>query len=50
MRNMLKKALNHGSDEPDGMTLTEVLVIVGALTVFTSIYTYIMVRAITSGF
>lgn len=48
MRDMLKKVQSQGPEDREGMTSVEVWVIVGALAVFASIYTYIVVGAITS--
>ncbi len=48
MRDMLLRAFRQKSDDRDGMTPVEVWVIVGALAVFASIYTYIVIGAVTS--
>ena len=47
MPNIVKKSLSRGSEDRDGMTLVEMMVIVGAMAAFASIYTYIVVGAIT---
>ncbi len=48
MLNILKKATGRKSENREGLTLVETMVIVAALAVFASIYTYIVVGALTS--
>lgn len=48
MRNILKKAIGRESENREGLTLVESMAIVGALAAFVSIYTYIVVGALTS--
>lgn len=48
MLGIIKRTLGRGSVERNGMTLVEMTAIVGAMAVFASIYTYIVVRAVTS--
>lgn len=48
MLGIIKRTLVRGSEERDGMTLSETMAVVGAMAVFASIYTYIVVRAVTS--
>ena len=48
MRNILKKAIGRESENREGLTLVESMVIVGAIAVFASIYTYIVVGALAS--
>ncbi len=49
MLNILKKATGRESENQEGLTLVETMVIVAALAAFASIYTYIVVGALTSG-
>ena len=48
MLNILKKATSRESENREGLTLVETMVIVAALAAFASIYTYIVVGALTS--
>ena len=48
MLNILKKATGRESENREGLTLVETMVIVAALAAFASIYTYIVVSALTS--
>ena len=48
MLNILKKATGRESENREGLTLVETTVIVTALTVFASIYTYILAAALMS--
>ena len=45
---MIKNKLGRGPENRYGLTLVETMVIVGALAVFASIYTYIVVGALAS--
>ena len=49
MRAILEKALKRGSEDREGMTLVEFMVVVGAFAAFASIYTYIVIGAMMSG-
>ncbi|MBJ51337.1 MAG: hypothetical protein CMQ47_06180 [Gammaproteobacteria bacterium] len=51
LRNMLdniKKTIRLGSEDRNGITLVEMMAVVGAMVAFASIYTYIIVGAVTS--
>ena len=48
MLNILKKATGRESENREGLTLVETMVIVAALAAFAPIYTYIVVDALTS--
>ena len=48
MLDMIKKTIRLGSKEQNGITLAEMMAVVGAMAAFASIYTYIVVGAITS--
>ncbi|MCH7737269.1 MAG: hypothetical protein IH872_07690 [Chloroflexi bacterium] len=48
MPDIINKTLRRGSEDRDGMTLIEMMAIVGAMAAFASIYTYIVVGALTS--
>ena len=48
MLNLLKKAASRESENREGLTAVEVMVIVAALVAFASIYTYVVVGALTS--
>ena len=51
LRNMLdniKKTIRLGSEARNGITLVEMMAVVGAMVAFASIYTYIIVGAVTS--
>ena len=48
MRNILKNAISRESENREGLTLAESMAIVGAMAAFVSIYTYIVVGALTS--
>ncbi len=48
MRDMLFKARKKKPNDQDGITAVETWGIVGALIVFASIYTYIVIGAVTS--
>ena len=51
LRNMLdniKKTIRLGSEDRNGITLVEMMAVVGAMGAFASIYTYIIVGAVTS--
>ncbi len=47
MRNILKKAIGRESENREGLTLVESMAIVGAMAALVSIYTYIVVGALT---
>ncbi len=46
MRNFLKKVISRESENGEGLTLVETMVIVGAMAAFASIYTYIVIAAL----
>ncbi len=51
LRNMLdniKKTIRLGSEDRNGITLVEMMAVVGAMVAFASIYTYIIVGAVIS--
>ena len=51
LRNMLdniKKTIRLGSEDRNGITLVEMMAVVGAMVAFASIYTYIIVGSVTS--
>ena len=48
MLDMIKKTIRLGSKEQNGITLAEMMAVVGAMAAFASIYTYIVVGAIIS--
>ena len=48
MRNILKMAIVRESENREGLTLVESMAIVGAMAAFSSIYTYIVIGAVTS--
>ena len=49
MLDIIKKTIRRGSEERNGITLVEMMAVVMAMAVFASIYTYIIVGAVTSG-
>ena len=46
--NNIKKTIRLGSDDRNGITLVEMMAVVGAMAAFASIYTYIIVGSVTS--
>ena len=48
MLNNIKKTIRRGSDDRNGITLVEMMAVVGAMAAFASIYTYIIVGSVTS--
>ena len=53
LRNMLdniKKTTRLGPEDRNGITLVEMMAVVGAMVAFASIYTYIIVGAVTSSY
>ncbi len=48
MREILKKSFERGPEYQEGMTWNEKMLVVGAIAAFLSIYTYIVVGAVTS--
>ena len=51
LRNILdniKKTIRLGSEDRNGITLVEMIAVVGAMAAFASIYTYIIVGSVTS--
>ena len=48
MRKILKMAIGRESENREGLTLVESMAIVGAMAAFSSIYTYIVIGAVTS--
>ena len=48
MRNVLKKIQGSGPRHLEGLTMIELLAVVGAMVAFASIYTYIVIGAIKS--
>lgn len=48
MLNNIKKTIRLGSEDRNGITLVEMMAVVGAMVAFASIYTYIIVGAVTS--
>ena len=48
MLNNIKKTIRLGSDDRNGITLVEMMAVVGAMAAFASIYTYIIVGSVTS--
>ena len=49
MLDIIKKTIRLGSEDRNGITLIEMMAVVGAMATFASIYTYIIVGAVTSG-
>ena len=49
MLDIIKKTIRRGSEDRNGITLVEMMAVVGAMAIFASIYTYIIVGAVTSG-
>ena len=49
MLDIIKKTIRRGSEERNGITLVEMMAVMGAMAIFASIYTYIIVDAVTSG-
>ena len=48
MLDMIMKTIRRGTEDRNGITLVETMALVGALAAFASIYTYIIVGALTS--
>ena len=48
MLDNIKKTIRLGSDDRNGITLVEMMAVVGAMAAFASIYTYIIVGSVTS--
>ena len=48
MLDIIKKTIRRGSEDRNGITLVEMMAVVVAMAVFASIYTYIIVGAVTS--
>ena len=48
MLDIIKKTIRLGSDDRNGITLVEMMAVVGAMAAFASIYTYIIVGSVTS--
>lgn len=48
MLDIIKKTIRRGSEDSNGITLVEMMAIVVAMAAFASIYTYIIVGAVTS--
>ena len=49
MLDIIKKTIRLASEDRNGVTLVESMAVVVAMAVFASIYTYIIVGAVTSG-
>ena len=49
MLDIIKKTIRLGSEDRNGITLVETMAVVVAMAVFASIYTYIIIGAVTSG-
>ena len=49
MLDIIKKTIRRGSEDRNGITLVEMMAVVGAMAISASIYTYIIVGAVTSG-
>ena len=48
MLDIIKKTIRRGSEDSNGITLVEMMAVVAAMAAFASIYTYIIVGAVTS--
>ncbi|PCJ76587.1 MAG: hypothetical protein DSY79_08520 [Chloroflexi bacterium] len=48
MLDIIKKTIRRGSEDSNGITLVEMMAVVVAMAAFASIYTYIIVGAVTS--
>jgi prepilin-type N-terminal cleavage/methylation domain-containing protein len=48
MLDIIKKTIRRGSEDSNGITLVEMMAVLVAMAAFASIYTYIIVGAVTS--
>ena len=48
MLDIIKKTIRRGSEDSNGITLVETMAVVVSMAAFASIYTYIIVGAVTS--